>query len=49
MEKSTGRSWTGMYVEGNVMAGYPHLYFHNCRNVARRFVQLAAEHMENVR
>mgnify|MGYP000277097537 CR=1 FL=1 len=44
MEKSTGRSWTGMYVEGNVMAGYPHLYFHNCRNVARRFVQLAAEY-----
>lgn len=43
MEKSTKRSWTGMYVEGNVLAGYPHLYFHNCRSVARRFVQLAAE------
>ena len=41
MRKSTGRSWTGMYVQGNVLAGYPHLYFHNCRGVAERFVQLA--------
>ena len=30
-----------MYVQGNVLAGYPHLYFHNCRGVAERFVQLA--------
>ena len=42
MEKSTGRSWTGMYQEGNVLAGYPHLYFHNCRETAERFVKLAA-------
>ncbi len=49
MEKSIGRSWTGMYVNGNVLAGYPHLYFHNCRSVARRFVRLAVEHMENAR
>ena len=41
MRKSTGRSWTGMYVQGNVLAGYPHLYFHNCRGVAERFVRLA--------
>lgn len=44
MEKSTGRSWTGMHVRGNVLAGYPHLYFHNCPEVARRFVRLAAEY-----
>lgn len=49
MEKSTGRSWTGMHVRGNVLAGYPHLYFHNCPEVARRFVRLAAEYAENVR
>lgn len=49
MEKSTGRSWTGMHVRGNVLAGYPHLYFHNCPEVARRFVWLAAEYAENVR
>lgn len=46
MEKSTGRTWSGVYVEGNVMAGYPHLYFHNCREVARRFVRLAAAEEE---
>lgn len=44
MEKSTGRSWTGMHVRGNVLAGYPHLYFHNCPEVAGRFVRLAAEY-----
>ena len=44
MEKSTGRSWTGMHVRGNVLAGYPHLYFHNCPEVAERFVRLAAEY-----
>lgn len=49
MEKSTGRSWTGMHVRGNVLAGYPHLYFHNCPEVAERFVRLAAEYTENVR
>lgn len=49
MEKSTGRSWTGMHVRGNVLAGYPHLYFHNCPEVAERFVRLAAEYAENVR
>ncbi len=46
MEKSTGRNWTGVYVEGNVMAGYPHLYFHNCRDVAVRFVDLARKYYE---
>ena len=49
MEKSTGRRWTGMHVRGNVLAGYPHLYFHNCPEVAERFVRLAAEYAENVR
>lgn len=46
MEKSTGRSWTGMYTKGNVLAGYPHLYFHNCPSVAARFVQLASEYIK---
>lgn len=43
MSKSTGRSWRGLYAEGNVLAGYPHFYFHNCQDVAERFVSLAAE------
>ncbi|MDO4975829.1 MAG: cobyrinate a,c-diamide synthase [Eubacteriales bacterium] len=42
MTKSTGRKWEGLYVEGNVLAGYPHFYFHNCKEVARRFVDMAA-------
>lgn len=42
MRKSTGRSWKGVYVVGNVLAGYPHFYFHNCPEMARRFVDLAA-------
>lgn len=25
------------------MAGYPHFYFHNCREVAKRFVDMAEE------
>ncbi|MCD8018832.1 MAG: cobyrinate a,c-diamide synthase [Clostridiales bacterium] len=44
MEKSTGRSWTGVYSQKNVLAGYPHLYFHNCPQVARRFVHMAAKY-----
>ena len=42
MMKSTGRSWKGLYVLGNVLAGYPHFYFHNCPDMARRFVDLCA-------
>lgn len=44
MTKTTGRSWTGMYVRKNVLAGYPHLYFHNCPQVPERFVRLAEEY-----
>ena len=29
------------YVKENIMAGYPHFYFHNCREVAERFVDMA--------
>ena len=43
MTKSTGRSWEGLYVKEHILAGYPHFYFHNCKYVARRFVDLAAE------
>jgi cobyrinic acid a,c-diamide synthase len=42
MRKSTGRSWMGLYADGHVLAGYPHFYFHNCKEMARRFVDLAA-------
>lgn len=43
MTKATGRSWQGLYVQENILAGYPHFYFHNCKEVAKRFVDLAAE------
>ncbi len=46
MSKVTGRSWEGLYVEGRILAGYPHFYFHNCKEVARRFVDMAAEFKE---
>ena len=44
MRKYSGKTWKGMYVEGNVMAGYPHLYFHNCQEVAERFVEMAGKY-----
>lgn len=45
ISKHTGRSWKGLYTEGNVLSGYPHFYFHNCREIAKRFVELAEKHM----
>lgn len=44
MTKSTGRSWEGLYVQDHLMAGYPHFYFHNCQEVARRFVDMASRY-----
>lgn len=44
MKKYSGKTWQGIYVKGNVMAGYPHFYFHNCPELAERFVALAGEH-----
>ena len=41
MRKYSGKTWEGEYVEGNVMAGYPHLYFRNCQEVAERFIKMA--------
>lgn len=43
MTKQTGRQWKGLYVQGNVLAGYPHFYFHNCKEIAENFVNLAAK------
>ena len=42
--KSTGREWQGVYADGHVLSGYPHLYFRNCREIAQRFVSLAADY-----
>ncbi|MDO5146236.1 MAG: cobyrinate a,c-diamide synthase [Eubacteriales bacterium] len=44
MSKTTGRNWQGVYSVGNLLAGYPHLYFHNCPQVAESFVRLAEEY-----
>ena len=43
LEKSTGRRWDGLHIEGKILAGYPHFYFHNCKDMAQRFVDMAAE------
>ena len=43
LTKSTGRSWEGLHIQGRILAGYPHFYFHNCKGMARRFVDMAAE------
>ena len=42
IRKSSGKEWHGIYVKGHVLSGYPHLYFHNSRKIAERFVELAA-------
>ncbi|MCI6859248.1 MAG: cobyrinate a,c-diamide synthase [Eubacterium sp.] len=43
IRKASGKSWEGLYVKENVMAGYPHFYFHNCREIAQNFVNLAEQ------
>lgn len=35
-EKPNGRSWEAIVQQGNVMAGFPHLYFPSCPQAARR-------------
>ena len=35
-------------VKENIMAGYPHFYFHNCREVAERFVDMAEKISKNL-
>lgn len=42
IRKYSGKNWTGLYVNENVMAGYPHFYFLNCMEMAKRFVGMAA-------
>ena len=41
--KYSGKCWNGLYVKDKIMAGYPHFYFHNCREVAKCFVDMAEE------
>lgn len=40
IEKPTGkRHWQGGYAQGNLLAGYPHIHFCGCLDVAARFIQ----------
>ena len=39
--KQNGRTWEGVYIKDKVWAGYPHLYFRNCMEVAENFVEMA--------
>lgn len=43
ISKENGRSWEGVHVKGKVWAGYPHLYFRNCMEVAQNFIKMAQE------
>ncbi len=44
-QKPNGKNWTAIQQQGNVMAGFPHLYFPSCPDAARRFVeQMTAYH-----
>ena len=48
IKKYSGKCWNGLYVKENIMAGYPHFYFHNCREVAERFVDMAEKISKNL-
>lgn len=39
--KQNGRAWEGVHIKDKVWAGYPHLYFRNCMEVAENFVEMA--------
>ena len=48
IKKYSGKCWNGLYAKENIMAGYPHFYFHNCREVAERFVDMAEKISKNL-
>jgi cobyrinic acid a,c-diamide synthase len=43
ISKQNGRHWDGVHIKDRVWAGYPHLYFRNCMEVAQNFMQMARE------
>lgn len=46
---TSGRSWSCFQTTGNIVAGFPHLYFPACPQVARRLVCAARDHARGVR
>lgn len=38
IEKVDGRSWNGGLAAGNVVAGFPHIMFHGCPDIAETFI-----------
>lgn len=48
ISKQNKRSWEGVHIKDRVWAGYPHLYFCNCKMVAERFIQMAEEVKERM-
>lgn len=47
--KQNKRTWGGIHVNGKVWAGYPHLYFRNCMEVAANFVKMAEEGQKEIK
>lgn len=41
------RSWECMHMQGNILAGFPHLYYPSNRKLAERFVSACRERNEN--
>ena len=43
ISKENGRSWEGVHIKDRIWAGYPHLYFRNCMEIAKNFLSMARE------
>ena len=39
VDKQDGRTWTGGLVKKNVVAGYPHVHFRGCPEIAQSFIK----------
>ena len=42
-EKPNGKTWTCMHAEGNLLAGFPHLFYESDPKPVERFLRLAAK------
>lgn len=43
ISKQNKRIWEGVHIKDRVWAGYPHLYFRNCMEMAENFMKMAEE------
>ena len=43
VKPNNSKEWTCMHAEGNLLAGYPHLYYESNTDMIRRFLEKCAE------